>query len=168
MTSPTRTTPRRALLRLLLPALTALATLGHGAAARASDSPGVDARERAVVDRVNAVRAQHGLAPLTVERKLSRAADRHSRRMARARVLAHRVWGEGTLAGRLRWASGGARVGEVIFWGRGGASSAEMVRAWMDSPGHRELLLSAGFERAGIGTRRGGGGIYATLDLAGR
>jgi uncharacterized protein YkwD len=165
MSSSALRAPRRALLRMLLPFVTALAAMAVPSAAR-GESPRVDAREAAIIERVNAVRAQHGLSPLAVGRRLSRAADRHSRRMARARVLTHRLWGEGTLAGRLRWAVGDARVGEVIFWGHGAVRSAEVVRAWMDSPGHRDLLLSPQFSIAGIGIRAGGGGSYATVDLA--
>lgn len=156
---------RRALVRTLLTFATLLTALVGGSPARAA-APSVDARENAVIDRINAVRAQHGLAALAIDPELSRAADHHSRRMARARTLAHRVWDEGALAGRLHWATGDARVGETLFWGRGSARSAEMVRAWMRSPGHRALLLSSRFRSAGVGIRPGGGGIYATVDLA--
>ncbi len=135
-------------------------------AARAANSPVVDLRERAVIDRVNAIRADHGLGALSIDARLARAADRHSRRMARARTLTHRVAGEGELGSRLRWAVGDADVGEVIFWGKGAVRSAEIVRAWMRSPGHRDLLLSAKFVTAGVGIRSGSGGAYATVDLA--
>lgn len=159
---------RRALLRTLLTITTLAAGLLAPSAAGAANSPVVDLRETAVIDRVNAIRADHGLSALAIDSRLSRAADRHSRRMARARTLAHRVGGEGGLAARLRWAVGNANVGEVIFWGQGGVRSAEIVRAWMRSPGHRKLLLSSRFALAGIGIRSGGGGAYATVDLASR
>lgn len=168
MSSNALTPVRRALVRMLL-TLTAMAsTLLAPGVARAANSPVVDLRETAVIDRVNAIRADHGLAALSIDPRLSRAADRHSRRMARARTLAHRLAGEGRLSGRLRWAVGTANVGEVIFWGKGGVRSAEIVRAWMNSPGHRDLLLSRRFALAGIGIRSGGGGAYATVDLASR
>lgn len=161
-------TVRPALVRALLGLCAAASLLLAPGAARAANSPVVDLRETAVIDRVNAVRADHGLGALTIDPRLSRAADRHSRRMARARTLAHRVAGEGGLSGRLRWAVGDADVGEVIFWGDGAVRSAEIVRAWMRSPGHRDLLLSPRFTLAGIGIRSGGGGAYATVDLASR
>ncbi len=159
-------TPRPALLRTLTAVLLAALALLAPAAARATNAPSVDPREQAVIDRINAVRADHGLAALTLDDRLARAADRHSRRMARARTLSHRVPGEGRLRSRLRWAVGDAKVGEVILWGKGSVRSAEIVRAWMRSPGHRTLLLSPSFSRAGIGIRTGGGGAYATVDVA--
>lgn len=160
--------PRRALLRTLLTLTTGLAALLVPSAARAANSPVVDLRERAVIDRVNAIRADHGLPALALDERLARAADRHSRRMARAHTLTHRVGGEGRLRSRLRWAVGDAKVGEVILWGKGAVRSAEIVRAWMRSPGHRDLLLSSQFAVAGIGIRSGSGGAYATVDLASR
>lgn len=160
--------PRRALLRTLLTLAAGLAALLAPTAARAANSPVVDLRERAVIDRVNAIRADRGLSALSIDPRLARAADRHSRRMARARTLTHRVAGEGELGSRLRWAVGDANVGEVIFWGKGAVRSAEIVRAWMRSPGHRDLLLSPTFVTAGVGIRSGSGGAYATVDLASR
>ncbi len=145
-----------------------LCALLPAAPAVAGGSPSIDARERKVIDRVNAVRADNGLPPLRLDRKLSRSADRHSRRMQKRRVLSHRLPGEASLRARLRWAVGGATVGEVIFWGSGGARSASMVRAWMRSSSHRATLLSRRYARAGIGVRTGPGGTWATIDVAGR
>lgn len=153
--------------RLLVATVSVAVAFALPSSARAA-SGRVDGREAAVLKRINEVRAAHGLAPFARHRKLSRAADRHSKRMARARTLTHRVWGEGSLGDRLRWAVGGAKTGEVIYWGRarGGVRSATIVRAWMNSPGHRAILLSSGFHRAGIGIRPGSGGSYATVDVA--
>jgi uncharacterized protein YkwD len=154
---------QRALIRTLLPVIAALAGLALTGSAHAA---AIDGREAAVIERINAVRAQHGRSRLTLDDRLSRAADRHSRRMARARTLAHRVWGEAALGTRLRWAIGDAYAGEVIFWASGSVRSARIVRAWMRSPGHRHTLLSERFTRAGIGIREGRYGVYATVDVA--
>ncbi len=44
-------------------------------------------------------------------------------------------------------------VGENIGWGTGRASTpARMVQGWMESPPHRELLLTAEYRDAGVGT----------------
>ncbi|MEH3053010.1 MAG: CAP domain-containing protein [Patulibacter minatonensis] len=157
---------RRPMMRALTPALTAAAVLLSPSAAAARDAPSVDGRERGVVHRVNAVRAQHGLPPLAIGRRLSRAAYRHSQRMAAARTLTHRTWGEAGLSARLRWATGPAKVGETIYWGSGAVRSARIVRAWMDSPGHRAMILSTGFRTVGVGVRAGRGGQYVTLDFS--
>ncbi|MBO9534363.1 MAG: CAP domain-containing protein [Solirubrobacteraceae bacterium] len=167
MTSTPTGAARRALLRILVTVLAVTAPLLATGTARAA-SGSVDGREAAVLERINDVRASYGLAPFARHRKLSRAADHHSARMARARVVAHQVWGEGGLGARLRWAIGGAKAGEVLYWGRGGVRSATIVRAWMNSPGHRAILLSGEFTRVGIGLRPGSGGLYATVDVAAR
>lgn len=162
-------TPRaigRLLRRALLPAAAVGATAVAAPAAHAN-APRVDGRERNVVHRINQIRADHGLRALDLTSGLSRAADRHSRWQARARTLSHQLPGEANLSSRLRKAAGHDHVSEVIFWGSGGIRSAQIVRAWMDSPGHRAALLSSSFSRAGIGIRVGRGGLYATVDLAG-
>lgn len=164
---PSKTSTRRRILRrLALP----VATFGVAAVAAPTahgHSPRVDGRERKVIHRINEIRADHGLRALDLTPGLSRAADRHSGRQAGARILSHQLPGEADLSARLRRAAGGKPVSEVIFWGSGGIRSARIVRAWMDSPGHRSALLSRSFTRAGIGIRTGRGGIYATVDLAG-
>ncbi|MDO9353090.1 MAG: CAP domain-containing protein [Solirubrobacteraceae bacterium] len=160
-----RTCARRAALAAV--AVTAGSTTFTAAPAQAgANEPRLDTRERQVLHRVNAVRADHGLARLAFGRKLSRAADHHSRRSQQRRTVAHTLPGEQPLEGRLAHAARVKPIGEVIYWTRRGASSAEIVRAWMRSPGHRALLLSPDFGRAGIGIRTGRTGLYATVDLA--
>lgn len=165
MPSTTRTR-RRSLRRLALPAA-AFGTAVIAAPTASGNAPQVDGRERNVIHRINEIRADHGLRALDLTPGLTRAADRHSGRQARSRTLSHQLPGEADLSARLRGVAGGKPVSEVIFWGDGGVRSARIVRAWMDSPGHRAALLSSSFTRAGIGIRTGRGGLYATVDLAG-
>ena len=43
-------------------------------------------------------------------------------------------------------------VGENLYWGAGrNAPPAEALEGWMDSPGHRENVLSPEFTEVGIG-----------------
>ena len=43
-------------------------------------------------------------------------------------------------------------IGENIAWGTGtDATPAYMVAAWMDSPPHREIILTASYRDAGVG-----------------
>lgn len=172
--TPTRpTVARRQRSRARTGALLTLTALGAGAggfltpaAMAGANEPRLDTRERAVIHRVNAVRADHGLAPLSFGGRLSRAADRHARRQLRARVLGHQVGGEAPLATRLARAARVQPIGEVVYFSGRGARSAAIVRAWMDSPPHRAVLLHPDFGRAGIGIRTGRGGLYATVDVA--
>lgn len=167
MPAPQTSTRRRTLARALLATTAAAGGTAAAPTVARADGPSIDGRERNVVHRINLVRRDHGLRPLDLTPGLSRAADRHSRWQARTRTLSHQLPGERDLSSRLRRAAGGAPVGEVIFWSTGGSRSAELVRAWMDSPSHRATLLSPSFDRAGIGIRAGRGGLYATVDVAG-
>jgi uncharacterized protein YkwD len=48
------------------------------------------------------------------------------------------------------------RLGEVLAWGVGGRSTAAAtVRAWMQSPGHRRILVSNRYSDLGVGTVAG-------------
>ena len=47
-------------------------------------------------------------------------------------------------------------MGENIGWGQGSLATARsMVTAWMNSPGHRENLLSADYNQVGLGLALG-------------
>lgn len=170
MLSPRKTALRRTIPRTVFAAsLVACASTAAVPAAQArSNHPKLDTRERQVIHRINAVRAEHGLARLAFGRKLSNAADRHSKRLQRSRTLSHQLPGEASLTGRLASAARAKPIGEVVFFASRGTSSAAIVRAWMDSPGHRAVLLSTEFGRAGVGIRTGRGGLYATVDVSGR
>jgi hypothetical protein len=62
------------------------------------------------------------------------------------------------------------RVGENLAWGTGAlATPGAIVRAWMNSPGHRENILNAHYREIGVGVvpgnparTDGAGGTYAT------
>ena len=122
--------------------------------------------QSAVVQRVNQVRAQHGLAPFHMNSALSRAAGAHSAAMLAGGGLSH-----GSLQSRLRRYLSAATYGEAIAWmpGRLG-TAASVVSAWLNSPPHRAILLSPQFHRIGVGAAHGrmGGqrGTAFTLDVA--
>jgi uncharacterized protein YkwD len=64
-------------------------------------------------------------------------------------VLADRVRRAGYA--RCRWL-----VGEILAWGVGPRSSAAgTVRAWMDSPPHRRILVSRRYRELGLGMQAG-------------
>ena len=72
------------------------------------------------------------------------------------RSFSTRIRLAGYLAGASSW-----RVGEVIGAGTGRRGTARwMVRAWMQSPGHREEILTRGYRHLGVGVADGfpGGG----------
>ena len=67
-----------------------------------------------------------------------------------------------------------ATTGQNIGWGAGADATPEaIVRAWMNSPPHRRIILTAAFREAGVGVaaslpamlERGTSGATYTLDL---
>jgi uncharacterized protein YkwD len=137
---------------------------------------GLRASERAVLRLVNVQRRHRGLVGLDANRQLTLAARTHSASMVTRRFFAHVSPGGSTLVSRARAAGyvrgGRWRVGEAIAWGSGSLGSPRAVVAgWMRSPGHRRILLAAGYREAGVGvasgTPAGGPGVTVTFD-AGR
>jgi uncharacterized protein YkwD len=138
--------------------------------AAAASSSQVGAAVRCLV---NQQRAANGLRPLRASRHLRRAARRHAADMVRrsyfahvspeGKTLSHRVRRAGYLRGARRWA-----LGEDIGWASGStASAAGIVDAWMQSPGHRAVILDGRFKEVGLGVASGvpGGGSGATFVL---
>jgi uncharacterized protein YkwD len=148
---------------------------GASSCASATASPGragAATTVRATACLINAVRRDHGLHALRLSARLSSAARGHSVDMVRRRYFAHatpeglsptlRVRRTGYLRAHRRWI-----VGETLAWWRGRAAPAQIVRAWMHSPPHREVLLTPAFRDVGIGIALGvprpvgrGGGTY--------
>ena len=108
--------------------------------------------ERSLLRAVNDARATRGLVPLRVDAALQRAARSHSRRLIALERLDH-----GDFVGRMRaFGVRGGALAENLAWGSGSyARAAAIVRAWLNSPGHRRNLLGAGFRRIGIGAAVG-------------
>jgi uncharacterized protein YkwD len=109
-------------------------------------------RRIAVGCLVNKARTRAGLRGFRWSRSLARAATRHARDMARRGYFAHQRAGGPSLGRRARTAGyRGRDVGEAIAYGCGSLSTpASIVRAWLNSPSHRAILLS-GRRRVGVG-----------------
>ena len=119
-------------------------------------STGVAALEHAVIVRMNEVRRRHGLRPLRHNASLSTAADFHSRDMARKGYFEHDSASGTAFWRRIErfYPSRGFRswtVGENLLWGTDSYGAAFAVREWMQSPPHRENILSRGWREVGIG-----------------
>jgi uncharacterized protein YkwD len=119
---------------------------------------------------MNAVRAAHGLPPLRLDRRLTRAARSHTADMFR-----HGFFSHGRVGPRLRaFHVRAQRVGENLAWGSGSFASVDsIVGRWLASPPHRANLLRPGFRRVGIGALTGtfagyGGSLVVTADFASR
>jgi hypothetical protein len=103
--------------------------------------------------------------------KLVHAASRHGRRMVVAGFFSHSDPQTGTQVsqrvkstGYFQGASRGWAVGENLAWGRGAASTpAGLVRAWLNSPGHRKNIMDRRWRQTGVSTTQatpqGGSGV---------
>ena len=102
-----------------------------------------------VVTMTNQQRAAAGCPPLTIEHDLIVASLRQSWYMARTGTFTH-VWRNGsTFVTRSRAAGYRQPAAENIAWGY--ATAAEVMDAWMDSPGHRANILNCGTRSIGTG-----------------
>jgi uncharacterized protein YkwD len=134
--------------------------------------------DAAVRCEVNAIRQAAGLPTIKTTQPLRVAAQRHSDDMVRRRYFSHVSPSGLTLrervarTGYLRRARD-PRLGENIAWGSGTAAApAEIVKAWMNSPGHRQIILTPAFREVGVGITggapQGGDGATYVLDVGKR
>jgi uncharacterized protein YkwD len=97
-----------------------------------------------MVQKINQVRARHGLRPLRGSASLSGSSRRYAAHLIRADVLQHSSHG----------ASG--RSGEVLAVQFGSSPRVgSTVARWMNSPGHRAVLLSRSMSSLGAGFAQG-------------
>lgn len=142
--------------------------LGLGAArADCALPPGAEAEIRALASQINGFRASHGLAPLELAGPLMDSARSHACTMVRTGVFTHN--GGGGAKARMKRA--GCRThysAENIAMGF--ASGAKTMQLWVDSPGHRRILLMRGMRKMGLGVAAPvpgqGGGPRWVLDVA--
>jgi uncharacterized protein YkwD len=150
-------------------------------AASAAACAGADTRStagsqysEAVRCLLNEQRTQARLAPLALDRRLARAARRFSHAMVRQRFFDHVSPQGSTVQQRVRAAAYPEQtIGETISWGAGSlATPAALVRAWMDSPPHRAIIMDGRFREVGLGIAAGspsgdGDATTATADFGG-
>jgi uncharacterized protein YkwD len=123
------------------------------------------ALERAVGRELNSVRAVHALKPLRFGDGLRVAAAQHSRSMLEDGYFEHESADGTSFDARIkryysdrgwqRWA-----VGEALLSSSAQISAHEIVGTWLDSPPHREVILSPVY-------RDGGVGVYYTSSASG-
>ncbi len=92
--------------------------------------------ETHIIERTNSERVLRGLRPLRIDRRLMRSARRHAGWMTRSRSLRHTS----------------EPVGENIAMGQ--RNTPEVVRDWMNSPGHRANILNGQYTRIGVAAYR--------------
>jgi uncharacterized protein YkwD len=136
----------------------ALAALVFAAPAGATTLFQRDAAEKKLVQRINHVRANHGLKPMRVATRLRRAATRHSNSMAKVGYFRHELRHKGKwepFGTWIRWYWPGPdytswSAGENLAWGAPSLSVRKTVSLWMHSAGHRSNLLNDNWNRIGV------------------
>jgi uncharacterized protein YkwD len=129
------------------------------------------ANEQSIANLLNQQRNSHGLPSLALVSELTQAARRHSRDMADHNFTSH-TGSDGSNAGeRMREAGyNWTTWAEIIGWGSG-SNTESMVDWWMNSPGHRSIILSSYYTDFGVGYARNPGsdwGHYWTVNFGRR
>ena len=130
--------------------LTCVAVVGLAltAGTAAAASPVDQAR---VIDLVNQQRADHGLRPNAWNDVLGDAAERYAADMAEGDFFSHRGLDGSRFSERIEDAGydGWAWLGENLAAGH--TTPERVVAAWMNSPGHRAVILSVDSAECGVG-----------------
>ncbi|UQI45123.1 CAP domain-containing protein [Streptomyces sp. HU2014] len=123
---------------------------------------GLERAAAEVLALTNAERGAAGLRPLAADARLTTAAQGHSADMAGRGFYSHTTPEGGEPWDRAAAAGSAHRgIGENIACGQ--RTPAEVVRGWMNSPGHRANILKPDFTHLGVGYATGGSaGTYWT------
>ena len=130
----------------------------------------ITARISALLQAVNQERRRQGIGPLTLSEQLNQAAQAHSDDMAGQNFFSH-TGSDGSDAGdRIE------RTGyQPRLWGEniaaGYPTAREVVQGWLESAGHRRIMLSPEYSEVGFGVaenRRADYAIYWTAVFADR
>lgn len=150
---------------LLLVAAAAGSPASAATGCAAADGPPAKASNvtlaNAALCLVNQERTARGLKPLRPNRRLTKAADAHSRDMVANNYFSHDSLDGRDFVARIRRAGyvgprAFSSLGEDLAWGSGALGTPRaIVQAWMESPGHRANILFPKFREAGIAVAYG-------------
>lgn len=115
-------------------------------------------QENEVIRLVNVERSKRGLQPLKANWELSRVARLKSQDMANKGYFSHQSPTYGSPFNMMenfgiRFSS----AGENIAYGQ--KTPAQVMTAWMNSPGHRANILSPSYTEIGVGLARNKNGV---------
>lgn len=111
---------------------------------------------------INQQRVSQGLGELAWQNQLASAAREHSLDMACNGFFSHTGSDGSSPFDRIqRQGYSFSYAGETIYGGSGGYNSPQAaLDAWMNSPAHRDILLSPTYSQAGIGYEYDAGSLY--------
>lgn len=155
------------------------------------NQPGIPSFEKSIHDQINQQRTENGLPALTLDARLSDIARSHSEDMANRGYFEHVTpegvdpTGRGEAVGYICSKSTTYGIAENIFqtqtydkiWYTNGVETSrdyltpdaltqQIVIGWMNSPGHRQNILTGTYDREGIGVYvTANGMVYVTEDF---
>jgi uncharacterized YkwD family protein len=115
----------------------------------------VSAIEQEVLTLTNAERSKAGLKPLQIDSKLQNSARAKSADMAVKKYFSHTSPTYGSPFDQMK-ANGITYRAAAENIAMGQRTAQEVVKAWMESPGHRENIMTPGYTHIGIGYDQNG------------
>ncbi len=140
------------------------AGLAVRARAQADGQGNLRAASEQVFALANQARARAGVGRLEWDPALAAAALKHCQRMAAEGPIAHRYGGEADLSDRA--AQAGAHFSVIEENVAIGPSADAIHEEWMQSPGHRQNLLSPEVDHVGVAIVAARGVLYAVADYS--
>ncbi len=146
-------------------------TASKPSTSKPSSSPATNgdysAFQKKVVDLVNAERAKAGLKPLKMNTQLSKTATLKSQDMAKNNYFDHNSPTYGSPFDMMKkYGISYRTAGENIAMGQ--TTPEQVMKGWMNSPGHRANILKASFTQIGVGVAKNSAGrLYWTQQFIG-
>jgi uncharacterized protein YkwD len=116
-----------------------------------------------VVSGINADRAAHGLAAVSVDGSLNSLASDWARHCSATNTMVHRDLA--SLITQPGW-SVYSLLGETIYWGESTvASPSSVMNGWQASPTHQAVITDGRFNVVGVGVYVAGGKTWVVADF---
>jgi uncharacterized protein YkwD len=105
--------------------------------------------ESQMIAKINSYRAKHGLPKVRKSKSLTRTAERYSWRQLNGGYFGH--------AGNIQASGKYQTLGEILAYHSGTAARVRSTfRMWLNSGGHRAVIMDRRFRYAGAGRASGG------------
>ncbi|AEY65448.1 CAP domain-containing protein [Clostridium sp. BNL1100] len=123
--------------------------------------------QKRVVELVNAERAKNGLKPLTMNAQVNKTATLKSQDMAKLGYFDHNSPTYGSPFDMMKkYGISYRTAGENIAMGQ--TTPEQVMKGWMNSPGHRANILKSSFTQIGVGVAKNSSGrLYWTQQFIG-
>lgn len=114
------------------------------------------------IEKINTVRRKHFLRPIQLDTRLLNAAQTHANLMGREGKYGHELGPSTKFKRRINRAGFNNSAGENL--GVGYRSIDAAIQGWLDSPGHRKILLKPNYTLGGVAYARNTSGKSPRLN----